>query len=744
MSNNTSLWRRIRYGIGARIIIPFLLLTLLVAGIGTFIITSQFTQTVNERYNTQLVDAGRVVSERMVDFEDARLSTLRTIAGTQGVAQGLLDGDTAVIEELVMPVILNDGADAVELLDKDGLEIYGWQRLEDVPLDEIESQSGRDFSSIDDVALVLEGYTDESGDKRVILSETPEGYFLFTLGPVLLDGEQVGAAMVGTSLQTMAEELSQYALARVTLYAKDGRVLETTLGSEEETGVLGLPSTSLTYTDIVDALREKPERAQVVATKADSEVPLAQLELMGQIYRLAFGDWRLRGQSFGLYSVAFPTNFVASPLNQNRDTFLVIFTVTFLAVLIIGSWTAQRITKPLSALVLTATAVGEGHLDQRTGINRQDEIGQLAASFDLMTARLENRTQQLIKQTSELETILNTITDGVILLDNASNIVVANVAAEQLLTDLSYDFLMAGPIRELLPGSKNYQEANAGQPDEETDTYTQIKQYQIGRRNLMTLATEVMTPAGEHFGTVLVLRDVTREVEAEHLKDAFITSISRELRTPLNAIQVYTDLLLKTGNDQLDGRQLAFVRNIQKGSSQLEHHLDQLIHISEIQAGTVKLDRRQIQFSEVVQAAVDNWHGRFEAKRIDLHLQLPDESPSITADQAQIGWVIESLLSNAHNYTPSGGQVEVQLTKNEHVIHLDVIDSGIGIAKGDQAHLFDRFFRAQNSVNHEMRGVGLGLFIARTVVDMHQGDLQVESELGHGSTFRLTLPLDNP
>ena len=739
MSDNHSLWYRLRYGIGVRIIAPFLLLTLAVASIGTFLITAQFTQSVNDRYNNQLIDAGRVVAERMIDFEDGRLRTLRVIAATQGVPQRLAEGNTAVLHDLILPTIINNQADAVELLDMGGQEIYGWQRLNNVPVADIQPTSGNNLSSFEDVQLILDGYTDTFGDKRVILSETPEGVLMFTLGPVFLEGEQVGAVMVGTYLRSMITDLSQYAVARVTLYDNNGRVLETTLGTNEQTDTLTLPNESETYTNIITALRENPERVQVVANKADSEVPLRELELMGQLYRLAFGDWRMRGQSFGLFSVALPTNLISSPLVNNRNLVLVIFTFTFIAVTFIGILITRRLTDPLSRLVVTATAVGEGRLDQRTGINRPDEIGQLAASLDLMTSRLQNRTEQLIKQTSELETILNTITDGVILLDSANNIVVANVAAQQLLTDLSYDFLSAGPIRELLP-------AEPGAPDRngvaETTPTTHAKQYQIGRRSLTTLATEVFTPGGEQFGVVLVLRDITREVEAEQLKDAFITSISRELRAPLNAIQVYTDLLMKTGNDQFDERQMAFMQNIQKGSFQLEHHITQLIHISEIQAGTIKMDRRQTRFADLVQAAAENWHGRFEAKRIALRLQLPETSPCISVDPTQMGWAIESLLSNAHNYTQSGGRVDVRLVTNEHVMRLDVADSGIGIAKSDQSHLFNRFYRAQNSINHEMRGVGLGLFIARVVVDMHQGDIQVQSELGHGSTFTISLPLD--
>jgi len=743
VSNHINPWRHWRYSIGAHIIAPFLLLTVLVASIGTFVITSQFTQSVNQRYTSQLIDAGRVVAERMVSFENDRLRTLRAIAATQGVAQNLSQTNTAVLHDLILPIISNDRADVVEVLDLNGREVYGWLRLPETDDSDTPPRSGRDFADIEDVQLVLSGYSDEFGDKRAFVSETTQGAALFTIGPVFLDGRLVGAVMVGDYLRPMTVELSQNAVARVTLYDGDGRVVETTLGTNDETSRQTLQPDPEEQAAILTALQEDPERVQVVATFADSEVPLRELWLMDQNYRLAFGDWRLRGQSFGLFSVAFPTNVVNSPLALGRNLFLAIFLVTFFAVLLMGVWIARRITKPLSQLVLTTTAVGEGHLDQRTGITRPDEIGQLAASFDQMTARLESRNQQLRKQTSELETILNNITDGVILLDTANNILTANAAARQLLADLSHDFFTAGPIREItLPDAG----PNPSQTEAKTTSLPYLKQYQIGSRSLITRATEVLTPGGEQFGVVLVLRDVTQEATAEHLKDAFITNISNELHTPLTAVKIYTDLLLKTGSDQLDERQLSFLHSIQKSSAQLEAHINQLIHLSEIQMGAIQLDKQSVPFADLVQTAADNWRSRFEGKRIalQLQLQLPEDKLCVSADPVHMGWAIESLLNNAYKYTNGGGQVDLRVTHTPQEVQLDVVDTGIGIAQSDQPYLFHRFFRTQNQINSQIRGVGLGLFITQTVVEMHRGSVRVQSELGHGSTFSLALPLETP
>jgi signal transduction histidine kinase len=736
VTNNQSRLGRLRYGIGTKIIVPFLLLTLIIAGAGTYLLTSFITQSLNERLTNRLVDAGRVVSESLVNFEEDRLDTLRVISLTEGIGQFLADGDTEGIKTLALPFVISADADAIEFVDMDGMEVFGWQRVPGAPLSEAIEKSGSNFADLESVQFVLNGLEDDTGDKTVFLSETEDGeHILFTVGPVIHpDPEigQVGAAMVGTILHPMAIELTENAVARVTFYDKNGVVIDTTLSSSDEVPSVDIPQDSAELDIIRQQLQLAPEKYEVVRTTATEEVPIADLTILEQEYSLAYGDWRLRDQSFGLFSVALPTDFLTNVQDTSRNSFLILFAVASGVVLIVGVLLTRGITNPLNKLVETATAVGEGNLEQRTGIESKDEIGQLATSFDRMTGQLSRRNEQLVNQTTELETILNSITDGVILLDDQGNIISANTAAQRLLSDLSYDFLATGPFREL----------NA--PPEETIAPTApsiVKRYQIGDRTLTAAASEVETDEGAHLGTVIVMRDITLEVESENLKDAFITSISHELRTPLTVIKVYGDLMQKTGNGQLNDRQLQFIRSINRSTQQLENHINQLINISEIQAGTIQVNLEQLDFVALVQHAVEFWGERFAAKDITLNVDLSDSPLMISADQTQLQWAVESLLSNAYSYTPSGGQVSITTQVVSNLIRLDVVDTGIGIAAADQTQLFNRFFRAQNSVNYETRGVGLGLFIAKSVVESHNGEITVESELGQGSTFSMLLPL---
>ncbi len=745
LTGRASGWRstlsRLTASIGTKIILPYLLLTLVVAGVGAYVVTNLVTSSMQERFNNQLLDAGRVVSESMVRYEKDRLEVLRAVAATQGVSESLAAGDRDALASLVPQIVANSNTDAVELLNANGIEVYGWQRPPGQDGGVAEDRSGADFSQLEDVRLVLDGYVDQSGEKRALLSQTPYGLMIFTLGPVYRGGEQVGAVMIGTYVHEMVVDLAESAVAKVTLYDRDGVVIDTTLGGGQE-GVAGtLQESPEQYDTIVALLQELPNRYQMVVARAEDQVPLGQVDILGQKYVLAYGDWRLRGQSFGLFSVALPSNFIVSTAATSRNLLSLIFSVATVAVITIGFTIAQRIIRPLNRLVETSTAVAAGDLGQRTGIQSKDEIGSLASSFDVMTERLAERNRQLVEQASKLEAILNSIADGVIVLDLEGQIITSNPAAQQVLADMSSDF-SSGPLRELPP-------ALFGDSDEmpEIDDLPapamlqQPQRYRVGSRVLSALAAPVVAPDGEELGTVVVLRDITREDEAERLKDEFITNISHELRTPLTAIKGYSDLLVMTSSGSLDERRLEFIRTIGDNTTQLLRHINELIDISQIQAGDLGLERERLRFSDLVGEIAETWRERMEAKGLMLRVRLSGGDSWIYGDRDRLIWAIDNLLSNAYNYTLSGGRVEVRAFQENNEARLDVSDTGVGVATADQPYLFTRFFRAHNELTFGVRGVGLGLFITRSIVEAHHGWVGAKSELGVGSTFSIALPL---
>jgi signal transduction histidine kinase len=415
--------------------------------------------------------------------------------------------------------------------------------------------------------------------------------------------------------------------------------------------------------------------------------------------------------------------------------------VATVGVFALGFLIARRIINPLHRLVQTSTAVAEGDLAQRTGIRRPDEIGSLAHSFDVMTDRLVERNRQLVEQASKLEAILNSIADGVIVLDQQGLIISANPTAQQILADVSTDFL-ADILREL--PSISLTGAEEALDQEQALALAKLRQpqrYKVGSRVLSALTAPVKTPDGLELGTVLALRDVTREAEAEDLKDGFITTVSHELRTPLTAIKGYSDLLLVTAGENSSENQTRFLETINRNADRLLQHINKMIDISEIQAGTLMLYKEQMCFTQLVETVVARWQEEIEAKGLTLQLSLPEDKLWVAGDSKRLTWAVDNLLSNAFHYTLAGGAIKIVLFQTDNELRLTVSDTGIGVAVVEQPYLFTPFFRANNEAAFDVAGVGLGLFITRSIVEWHDGRVWAESKLGYGSTFGLALPL---
>lgn len=724
---NTSLW--------AKIILPYFVLTMLIAGAGTYVLTNLFTSSLQDRINNQLIDAGTIVSEGIVAIEDDRLETLRIVAGTEGVETAVQNNDPQRLSELVPQILLNNKMHTVEIINIEGIGVYGWQEPEQSQEPATE-RLGTDWSTHPVVTQVLNGASDNLGDKYTFLSENEAGEIVvYTVGPLKLNDEIIGAVMIGSDLSGMTFNLTLNAIARVTFYDLDGNVLETTLLGGQNELVDAVQETDESVEKVINELESQP----ISLSNPNSETSYRNVDVLGQSYQLAFGEWRLRGERFGIFSVGVPRNPVETALQNGRSLFVAMFSVATAGVFIGGLLIAGRITSPIRKLVETATAVTDGNLSQRSGIIGEDEIGQLANAFDTMTDTLAQRNRTLLEEASKMEAIIHSITDGVIVIDEHNNIVTINPAASALLSDMSHDFFL-GPLRELSDSFTN-SESDDNQNNSIYSSEIHPRKYMLGNRVLSAAAAPVNTPNGDHVGSVVILRDITREAETDELKDAFITSVSHELRTPLAVVKLSSDLIKNSLNGQADTRFASLSQNLMKGINELEHHINQLISITEIQAGTLSLTKLDIHLLELVQELHALWSPKFASKNISFELEIDDDHAPINIDVSHLSWAIDNLVENALNYTPEGGNVKLRVYNHEGFACLDVIDNGIGIATADQPFLFDRFFRAHNMENYAARGVGLGLFITKSIIELHDGFVSAISESGNGSTFTLSIPL---
>ncbi len=258
-------------------------------------------------------------------------------------------------------------------------------------------------------------------------------------------------------------------------------------------------------------------------------------------------------------------------------------------------------------------------------------------------------------------------------------------------------------------------------------------------RALSVSARTVRDDQGRFAGAALAYNDVTDFMRALRVKDDFVASVSHELRTPLTSIRGYADLLLDRDDLPVDaGRQIAVVvRNAER----LQRLVVDLLHSAQIEMGPVQVDRIRADLAVVVGDAVAAAAPAASATHIDLSYTGP-ERLVVMVDQDRMRQVVDNLLSNAIKYTPPNGRVDVRLQVDGARVELIVADTGIGIDAADRDRLFTRFWRSRHAEEQSIQGVGLGLSIVKSIVESHGGRVEVESEVGTGSTFRVRVPVD--
>jgi PAS domain S-box-containing protein len=253
--------------------------------------------------------------------------------------------------------------------------------------------------------------------------------------------------------------------------------------------------------------------------------------------------------------------------------------------------------------------------------------------------------------------------------------------------------------------------------------------------------------------SIIVLRDITEQKRQERIKAEFVATASHQLRTPLSSIKTSIGLLLSSVGEDFSPPLLRLLHNIRNSSLRMERLVNDLIELTNLQSGRVQMQRRPMEVRLLVEKAVELNRERLEAKQQRLVLHLPDESFYVEADYFRISQVLGHLLSNASKFSAPGKIIELQVVVSQDNKHssgqrrevlFSVRDEGIGIASEEQGLIFEKFYQSQVTENVSEQGGGLGLPLAKALIELNSGHLWLESELGQGSTFYFSLPASLP
>jgi len=349
------------------------------------------------------------------------------------------------------------------------------------------------------------------------------------------------------------------------------------------------------------------------------------------------------------------------------------------------------------------------------------------------------------REREKLDSILHSVSDGMVVTDSELRILHMNPAAERLL-EVSLDKVLGQPLVRLVAGinlsarSQELLTSISARDVEPFDFEIPGKDPKIPRVyqcRISRMESDLDRP-----GMVLTIQDVTRERELDRMKNVFLGMAAHELNTPLAAILGFTEMMITPELEvQLSSEQRQEALTLVHGKAlELSRLIDDLLEISRVEAGQpLVLDSETVDLEQLLHEVLLPYREKGTRHIFELHLSMPELQ--ITADRGRLRQVLNNLLSNAVKYSPQGGPIQVSLAKvDEDRCLLTVSDQGIGMTEEQLAHIFDRFYRVDAS-NTAVKGVGLGMSIVRNIVLAHDGDIQVESQLGAGTTVRVSLPV---
>ena len=448
---------------------------------------------------------------------------------------------------------------------------------------------------------------------------------------------------------------------------------------------------------------------------------------------LLLGKWRDEA-SKNIFSIGK----TVQRINQTVTSLLILGLMVALLITAYASFKlGKAILNPIQTLTRAAREIGEGKLELTVPVLSNDELGELATTFNKMAAQLntyrQSTTDQIIRLHRTMESALASFTDPVFILDNEGHIELKNRAAQELSAQLSFDGAL--PPR-LAAAATTAIETNK---DFLPDNFNEVITLRAGgtEKSFLPLIHLMRDTDARSIGVAVVLHDVTRFRLLDDAKTNLVATVSHELKTPLTSVRMVLHLLSEKSLGPLNKKQDDLVETARKDSERLLKILDALLDIARLEAGASSLTKEKISPTTLVNSIRDEAAASVKAAGLTLVCKIAPSLPNVWVDRQQIGPVFHNFISNAVKHSPPGAKIVIAATHApENGVQFSVRDEGSGVATEHQGLIFDRFYRVPGQTK---RGVGLGLSIAREIMVAHGGRVGVHSEPGKGSEFYFVL-----
>ncbi len=436
---------------------------------------------------------------------------------------------------------------------------------------------------------------------------------------------------------------------------------------------------------------------------------------------------------------------IESRYNQVKDIGVLFLNASLIAIgltIIVTFLISQGITRPIAAMQLQTEKIAEGNYSGEVVVYSDDELGQLGHAINELSTKIKEAQDASESERQRLDSVLKHMSDGVIATDRRGRIVIMNTAAMDVLNVKNYNEVIGSSILELLAF-------------EDALTFRDLLEIQDARTLHLKDSDDMDTiiqcefsviqrESGFISGLVCVLTDITEQEKIERERRNFVSNVSHELRTPLTSIRSYTEALV---DGAWESPEMApqFLSVIETEADRMMRMITDLLNLSRMDQQRLSLDKEFVNMNKLVNHIVDRFEivlqsEEYRYKNYRILRDITKRDLWVEIDQDKMTQVFDNIINNAIKYSPDGGRIIIRLMDTHSELIVSISDDGLGIARKDIPHLFDRFYRVDKARSREMGGSGLGLAIAKEVTQLHGGKIWVTSEEDKGSTFYVSLP----
>lgn len=436
---------------------------------------------------------------------------------------------------------------------------------------------------------------------------------------------------------------------------------------------------------------------------------------------------------------------VAHVKDITQSATIAILIILFSAIgisLTFGSRFSDYIVKPITRLRESVTHIAEGHFDERIEIDENaDEINSLAEEFNKMSEKLQVyerfNLNKILYEKKKSELIIESMNEPVLLVDENFNIILSNKTFNESFPPELFDL---GIIQKLLSPNKNIHNGKKYSDQEERflkDDIMKVKDRDGNQKYFKVIAASLEIPESDMKGKVIVFNDITKYQELDRMKSEFVAKVSHELKTPLTSLGMALGIIEDKIVGELTDQQNELVLSMKEDYERLNRLVYEILELTKLESSIGRVKFEKFEANKLAQHILKKFS--IQAKENNITLLINDESRElkINGSYDNIISAIENLVSNSLRFTPNGGKIIVRFSRAEENLLIEISDTGIGISPDNLKKIFDKFIQIDDTAPGSL---GLGLSIAKEIIELHNGEIKAFSELGQGSTFQIKLP----